>query len=676
MNLLGPYPSQLTSFHYQELLDILQKAVASGEFAGGSLFDSNAANTLQQQGLDFASLPVISAGTRAIADQINTPMATLLARFNALVSESTEFQTMLYNLLAVIDKDSYLVSQVLATALGNDWASKQPIVTGALPFAWNFASGYGKTANNIDQTDPVSGVVYPKVCPIETVVINNKITSGLVTPFTSTKINVKNLVWNYNFNGQTDIVSGDDWTQFYLLAPAPLYIYAPAAVKLIQPTSIGSQVPSDLFNITGQGISGNLPIYVQLSFTPRTTTIKFTAAQTLSTEPLQLSSYRVSAADVKVYDVNQTYALATDYTIDTQNRLIPNDIITINGITSGFAGRPVSVQFVEYFPSYQCSVNQVDWSATVMLDPDRLFPDNSTVFTPVPVKIVNGETQFPVMDELGVPLGFYITRVLDANSNPIVPNSEMLFSVTSPIAVAAGAQAELVVELQAPGYINSFYLEPFTSFPMTLVSAYLEGFADTALVPVITQPLLLTEGVNLSFPTTLVRKVHLNFIQNNYTLEEITIQPPDALRRNTLNNLQAVLPFAVRRTQSAVPQTYEGSEYDFGVQNMYGEYYLPDGNGVFIAGPITVNGMPEIIRLDIDYVSDSLRAYLVYEAYDENNTLIDTATVEMIKDGIAGDTIVYPSSVKAARVDFYIQFVLADPVTFVTRYLLQVSIVQ
>lgn len=528
MNLLGPYPSNLATFYYQELLAILQTAVASGAYAGGVLFDTAAAAGLQAEGTDFSSLPVISSGTRAVADQINTPMGTLLARFNALMNESQDFQTRLAQLLTVIDKDSYLVEQNLAAALGSSWATAQPTITGAIPFSWDFAAGYGPTAINISPVDPTNGVVYSSICPLNTISNNGSIISGLVTPYTSKQLYVKNLVWNYTFQGQTEIISGDNWSQLSYLAPSPLLIYAPVSIGLILPTNLVQQV-LDVFVVTGQGTAGNLPVYVQMSFTPRTSTVKFTADQTISGSSLQLSSYRISGADVVVYDSNQTYALATDYTLDVNNNVLPNDIIVEDGLTTGCAGRALSIQFIEYFPSYQCSVNQIDWSSPVMLDPARLFPDGSTVFTPIPIQTINGITQYPVTDELGTPLGYYLARQVDVNSNPIVPVSEMLFSVTSPVAQAAGARTELVAELELPSYLTGFNLEPFTSFPVTLVSVFLEGFSNTIQTPVISEPILLTTEMKITFPTTLVRKIHLNFIQENYTLEEITIQPPDSL---------------------------------------------------------------------------------------------------------------------------------------------------
>lgn len=678
MNLLGPYPSQLTSFYYQGLLAILQQAISSGEYAGGTLFDSSAANNLQAEGSSFAELPVINAGTRAAADQFNTPLATLQARFNALLSESTNFQTTLASLLTVIDKDSSLVEQALAATLGNAWVQEQPIVTDSLPFSWDFAAGYGSTANSIAPIDPLSGVKYPTVCPTDSIAGDGEILSGLVTPFTSQQLAVKNLVWNYNFAGQTEILSGDNWTQFSYLAPGPLLIYSVPQLNLLLPNGQGVQTITALFIITGQGTAGNLPIYVQISFIPRSSQIDFIAAETSTGGPLQLSVYRVDPASIVVYDSTQTFNLATDYTLDENNNVVPNPIMTSDGVTTGCQGLPISIQFSEYYPAYQCSTNQNDWSVPVMLDPDRLFPDTATTFTPVPVQVINGFTQFPITDELGNPLGFYLTRQVDANGNPIVPNSNMLFTVTSPVATAAGAQAELVVELEQPTYLTGFYLEPFTSFAMTLSSVYLEGFNSSSLTPILSNPLPLLRATKITFPATLTRKVHLNFTQENYTLEEVTVQPPDALRRTTLNNLQGVIPFNVFPTTVPKPVTYEGAEYDFGIQNMYAEYANHTAPGIFVAGPFNIAGQPEIVRLDVAY-SGMMSAYLIYNAYDGNGNLIDTAEIEMLDVSMgpsSGDTIVYPSSVTAASVDFYIKFVLRDPSTMIERYLLQVTLVQ
>lgn len=133
----------------------------------------------------------------------------------------------------------------------------------------------------------------------------------------------------------------------------------------------------------------------------------------------------------------------------------------------------------------------------------------------------------------------------------------------------------------------------------------------------------------------------------------------------------------MRRTKAAIPQTYEGSEYDFGVQNMYGELANHDQIGVFVAGPFNVVGMPELLRLDAQFV-DTISAYVIYFAYDGNHNLIDTAEIEILNYPTGpdnGDTIVYPSSVQATSVDFYVKFILQDAGSMINRYLLQVKLV-
>ena len=656
MDLLGPYVSNLSNFHYQELLALLQLAIANGEYAGGSLFDSTTAQALEQQGVDFSSLPVISADSRAYADQINTPVQQLQARYSALSSESADFQTRLSQLLTVLDKDASLIEQILAVALGNDWASQQQVVSGALPFNWDFAAGYGSSTTDIPPINPATGVEYSTICPIDTASSGGDILIGLTPPYVSTKLAVKNPTWTYTLPGQIEVLSGDDWAQLTCLAPNPILQYNTASATLILPVQ-STQAVSDLFIISGTGIEGNLPVFVQIVFILRASTITFNAV--VEGVSLVLSPYKVSADGLVVYDNTQTYQLGVDYTLDVNNNFIPGATLV---------GKTVSVLFQEYYPAYQCSINQNDWSNPIMLDPDRMYPDGTTTFVPIAYKVVGGSTYFPLTDELGNFLGFYMQRVVSGSSFA-VPVAEMQFSVVSSVSEAVGAQVQLSAELEEPGYMNGFYLEPFTSYPMTLTALYLEGF-NGASTQVLTDPILLTHGVKATFTTQAVRSIQMNLTQESYTLEQVTVEPPDYLERNTLAALQSVLPFSVQRIQSSVPAVYEGAEYDFGVQSMYGEYrnYAPPG--VFVAGPFEIPGMPEVVRLDVSS-EGTIVPYLEYQAFNSNQVMVDSGEVGMT----AGTAVAYPSSVQAATVKMYLKFVLTGADSMVNRYLLQVTLV-
>jgi hypothetical protein len=80
--------SSLTAAYYQQLLDLLDKAISSGDLSGGSAFDRNALLKLESQAQSFASLPLGTAGVRVMDDSFNYPLGLLEARLKALVAEA------------------------------------------------------------------------------------------------------------------------------------------------------------------------------------------------------------------------------------------------------------------------------------------------------------------------------------------------------------------------------------------------------------------------------------------------------------------------------------------------------------------------------------------------------------------------------------------------------------
>jgi hypothetical protein len=84
---------------------------------------------------------------------------------------------------------------------------------------------------------------------------------------------------------------------------------------------------------------------------------------------LSLSAYRISPDDIIVYDSAQSCEQDQDYTFDLtsgRSNIVPRATL---------AGKTVNVQITEYFPGYQCSSNNMDWSPAVMFDADNPFPD-------------------------------------------------------------------------------------------------------------------------------------------------------------------------------------------------------------------------------------------------------------------------------------------------------------
>jgi hypothetical protein len=652
MQLLGPYTSKLSAYTYQQLVTILQQAIAAGEYGGGSLFNSASAAALQAEATSFANMPIPSAGDRAMADQVDNPINLLIARYNAITNEVSDFQTQLNNLLSILYKDSELVVQTLNASIGNSWVTRQPQITGAIQFSWDFSAGYGYVTYDIPYTDPKNGVIYDSPLPVSTFFNGTLISGGLSVPSKITQIAVKNLTWIYSFKGQTETASGSDWTELSLLASSPLLAYGVVPTMTTLLPSGGNASP--YFTATGQCTAGNLPIYVQISFIERMRVA--TIGPLTENVPVTLTPYTISIGDTVVYNSNKVFTIETDYELNGNGQLTP--LNSLNGQT-------VSVLIGEFYPAYQCSIDQATWSNPVMLDGSRPYPDITTTFVPVNLVQTKSGTLFPLTDENGVPLGLYIQMIG-------APSQEMEFSVISSVAPNYGAKAELDVEFENPGYMTGLNLGPFTNFPMTLNSVVIIGFSDANPITLPISATYLNQEMTVTFPLQLVRKVKLAFTQENYSLKEYQVTPPDALRRDTLANLQSVLPFAVRRTQPPPPVFLEGAEYDFGVEDLYGVVSKPDLPGIFVVGPFIVNGLPEVLRLDAQTTGD-VDIYLYYDSLDVNGNILSNDSWGLVFP--AGTSIVYPSNDPAiASAKLYLKFVLRSANAMINRYLLQVTL--
>lgn len=297
-----------------------------------------------------------------------------------------------------------------------------------------------------------------------------------------------------------------------------------------------------------------------------------------------------------------------------------------------------------------------------MLDPNRPYPDDTTQFIPINIQNAN----FPLSDELGVPLGLFIQMVG-------IPTSEMVLQITTPGSQTFGENAQLVVSLQRAVFMDGLQLTPFTNFPPVIQSITAYGFTDDIQTVVLSTPLRLDRSTIIKFPRQLARKFSINLYQQNYAVKEYISEAPDALRRDTLSNLQSTLPFSVQRPPAAIPQHFEGAMYEFGIQDIAAIDDLPNVPGVFASGPYLVQGMPEVIRLDtaVDFMpqSPTPAVYLAYTAFDGNDQVLASGEVAMAP----GTTILYPSGVVADHVDFFVKYVFRGSLSIAEKLKLQVT---
>lgn len=687
MQLLGNFSSNLTAFLYEQLLAQLETSISKGEYAAGSLFDTSAAAVIQAEGQNFSTIILPSAGETSFVEDINVPLDKLQARYIAIENEVSLLQDTIPRLLDIISKETSLLDKTIAAAEVEKWGSQQPALSTAQVFQWSFESGYGVTTTVYPQSaeelgesassdlvfalglavfpgtykeDPLSDIIYTAPTPIVSYVISEYLSGdgivkqGIGSPITRRTIPIKTIQWSFTPNSletQFETVYSTDktWASLSTLEPNPILIFGAPNIQTLLP--IGGSV-TGVFLVSGSVVGGSLPIYVRILFHPRQhITVIHNAA---AAQQIQLSPYNVTANTVKVFTPSNVYVPGLDY--------IMNDHSVLTIVSTGaLVGMDFSILFEEYFPAYQCSIDQTNWSPIFMLDPLKPYPDDTVDFLPIDIQ----NSKFPLSDELGVPLGLFIQMIG-------VPTSELLLLITTPGSQVYGEHSKLTITLQRAVYMNGLQLEPFTNFPAVIQSIVAYGFTDNIQTTVLDIPILLDRSMIIKFPRQLTRKFVINFYQQNYSLKEYVIEGHDALRRNTLADLQSTLPFSVQRPVPAIPRHFEGALYEFGVKNIVAVDDQVNLPGVFVSGPHRVKGMPEIIRLDADLenmpgVTD---VYLAYLAYDGNEQVLDQDEIAFV----IGSVIKYPSVIVADHVDFFIKFVLRNELSIAKKIQLQVTI--
>ena len=629
-------------------MKLLDTAIEQGEYAAGKTFDQAALDQLRLDGQTFGQLSTASAGQRVTDDSINRPFDLLRARFEALVLETAEFDGRAASLLSLLEKDSALIDQLLFAAGVEFWASKQPQVGASQDVKWDFGMGHGSVASDVPVTDPENGVEYPSRPAVATC-LTDVVRTGLVAPSEVRSVPVKYVKWHFTSTGSVEELYGPAWTKLSMLEATPLVAYSgnPAVDPYNHP-----------FLISGRSLMGGTPVYVRVQFTPRRNQVTRTVT---NHESFALSGYEVSTDDVVVMHDGTLYQEVTDYTIDPNGTFTPLNL----------PGTPVTIWFVEHFPSYQCSINQREWSPVIMLDPTRPYPDTETQFHPLTCGPTSDGTRsaLPITDELGTPTGMFIQ--LSSRR----PTDDWLLKISNPgNADIVGATAILEIEFARPMYLNALQVAPFTTFPLTLARIEVEGLTTDTRHSVYEGTASIDRSTVLRFDRTLVRRAYLTVHQEHYTLKEYTLESPDALRREVMTGLQAVLPYAARRSSAPLPVKKRGALYEFGLESLEGQDWVLT-KGLFVSGPHRFSGCPEIIRVDVD-LHGTVDFYLYYRAFNASGLKVDENIVGVAL--VPGTTIVFPFAEDLDRgfvhhTDIYLKMVHRTTDAVVERFLIQVA---
>ena len=634
MQIPGTYNSPLQQFHSQELLTLLRQAVALGEYQGGLGLDQAIA-ALQQQSTDFSNLPLPAAGQRALEDSINTPLTTLVARFNAFQSTLTSFSSTADTLQALLTKDIGLLDRLLCAADLEKWCQTVPSLEGDSA-SWDYGTGYGKISTDISPTD--AGFVYRTDLALYTLLNSDgTLQAGLGLPRTTTTINSKNLVWHFTADSswQQEILNADDfsWSSLSLLLPQPLVDVS--AIPTVTPANNAIQV-------TGQ--SGlMLPVQLRLQFMQRRQVT--TIASLTTTQPVQLTPYGFGDADVLAVAAGNSYQAGVDFQVNNDGTILS---VTLPTAT------PITFSFLEYWPAFQCSIDGSTWSPVVMFDHARPYSDGTTNFIPL---TINGNS-FAVTDELGNPTGLFV---------------ELVAPLTVAAVVVTVGAAE--VDLERPAYLTGFHLEPATEYPAQLTQVEVEGFSVDSRTTVWSGTAVLDRQMAVNFPRTMVKKVWLTLMQTNYTIKQYQVPAVDQLRRDTMTSIQASLPSSVQNAPAAAPETYNGFLYNFYLQGMAGED-ASTFKGVYVAGAYRFDGQPQIVRVDWQAFGN-VDVYLCFRAFNAAGVVLDEQLQGLQYTN--GQTIVFPfaygSSFDPTQVAYtwvYLKIIPRDPNAMMERFLVQV----
>ena len=655
MQLLGSYQSQLTTWYYQGLLNLLKQAVQLGDYSGNTTFDTDTVQALITSAQSFNQLPVDSVGSVVTDDYLNNPLQLLAIRFASLAQEVSSFTSTAEALISIIKKDSTLLEQLLNAGSLDAWCKSLPQVGGAQTAQWDFAMGLGKVSSDISLVDPNTGVLYTTYPNINTYLpVDTGQIGSCLSPNSKTKtITVNNLTWNYaNSSSQIEELSGPDWTELSFLEPAPEVLYLGINAEIQLPTT-GNLILSDWLQFSGSTPNGLVPTYLRILFTPRQVQRTFTGIVNGTPIVLSANGYSFSLNNVNVFSDSTFYSETFNYTLDAQGgTLTPIDLPST-----------VTIMFTEMYPAYQCSVNGNDWSDPIMLDINRPYPDNATKFEPISW---GPDQSFPVTDEEGNATGIYMTMVAPLQN-------EFYLEITATPNPNVGLSTSLTVQFDQPTYMTGIHLSTFTTYPAILTSLAVMDF-DTS-TNILQSPVTLDRELTITFPRQIIREATLTFYQPNYTFKTYTVTPPDEIRRNIMAQIQPLLPYTVQRTAPPNPISYTGCLYEFGFENIYGEDVSTITPTVFVSGPYLFDGSPEVMRFDA-LTDGTISSYLCYKAYDGNDSVVDENTTGILIT--PGTAMCFPLSEAVNRLDIdhtniWIKFVHRSSNALVEKFLLQVT---
>lgn len=653
MKIPGVYRSQLQDFFYQQLAALAQKAVSSGEFAGGSLLDQSVIDQLKAQAQDFSGVPFVGAGERATWESIEQAVDMLKAKYSAMADERNQFVLEMNRFLAVLRQDNQLVEGLIRQAEFEAWKATLPAIYGAKQFGWDFGVSAGVVP--ADKQSSLVDLVVRKEA-------GGDLSQGIMCAHRRTEIPVSSMQWKYETTGKNEELYGPDWARLAVLEPTARESYGAPEVGIILPKDgVTAAEWQQFFTVTGKNGESNVPVYIRNFFLPRRAHKVIQFGKSADQDPVTLSPYRVSPDDVLVYRGDTAFFKSYDFEITSGLQIKP---------LPRLYGQQVTVAFTEYFPAFQCSVDQKNWSAPVMLDPEQPVPDDAA-FTPV----FASDGRFPITDESGNHSGLFlqVNQTITKEFTVCIQNSR-----PSSGSAAFGLPAVLELEFEKPLFLNGVHLEPFVNFPFFLRSIYCESILGSNPETVWSGDYLLDRAQDVLFAKRDVLRMRLEFFQPSFSVKEHMVDVENRKKLEAMISIQAALPYRVRNIHYPLTAEYNGCQYEFGLRQIAGVVTDPVSDVIYGAkpelwnGPFESEGVPDLVRLDVA-AAGSVDTFLVSEEVAADGTT--SALVE--KQVTAGETTAYTKVGETpANAKFYVKFRLNSPDALIQRFSLQVKNVQ
>ena len=443
----------------------------------------------------------------------------------------------------------------------------------------------------------------------------------------------------------------------------------------------------DLLDVWIEPGAVRIPIFVRIRFLARRSFFRYdVSVYDIPYDPIEISRYNVDRENLFVLSNGELLEEGVHYELD------PNNFRLVR-LKPAASGKSITFLFTEYFPAYQCSVNNEDWSSPVFLDESRPFAGD---LEPIPgFSVMDG--RFPVLEENGKFSGIRF-RFKDA-----VIGQEYLFRFSRASSRRRGFPVTLEIELERAAYVNELVLTPEMKYPVRLYKISSEGlvtqsnqepstlFFSPSGVDIgegeVSIPLFIESGSSREVPY--VRKLFIELEQMNYLLKEQTPEDDEYRARILWSGVQQMFQNlfpapAFQETDRLFGRQYKIAFRGIRIRRM-SEYRGPATGSnipvVLVFGPYRNDARFSAIRVDLDGYRTGIadvQCFLSVDFLDASGAVVaqrnDTAVIQgttFSRSEAWPDLASLPPA--AVRADLYLKIVILNPESVVSRFLFQVA---